>query len=186
MRAAAPVIAGLASCVLAGMAMAGVEPEVRIRETRQEYLVAARGEAELYERLRVGRGEMGHARGLTEGRLTITRNLTQTVDACIINAVVIELDITTMVPAWDPQADMPPALQRSWRSLSRMVYAHEDRHRQHLVDAAFAIRDAVAAIEPGASCLQVEAQLKRIVDREDMKRQLKDQVLDRQRQWPGR
>jgi predicted secreted Zn-dependent protease len=169
-------------CIVAfagAAAAASVEPELDVREVRQEYYVSAANEAELRERLRIGRGNWTHARGLTQGRLTITRNVTQTRGRCIVNAVAIELEITTTLPEWDPAVEMPPELRERWETFRALIGAHEDRHRENLMEAAFAMRDQVAAMAPQDLCMKVEAQLKRIVDRGEMKRRFADHLLDR-------
>ena len=186
-RRLACVFACACTWAVAGAVAAGpVEPRLTIRDTHDHYYVSAGSAAELRERMKIGRGKWAHARGLTRGRVVVTRSLTQEMDRCIINSVAIEVEITTTLPEWDPSARMPPELRQRWETFRASIVRHEDRHRENLTEAAFELRDGVAAILPRSSCMKVEAQLKRIVARADMKRRLADELLDRTGPAPGR
>ena len=181
-------VACLLACAFAAAVAAapiGVEPQLSIRDAHEPYYVSAGNATELRERMKIGRGEWAHARGLTRGRLVVTRNLTQEMDRCIVNSVAIEVEITTTLPEWDPAARMPPELRERWETFRASIARHEDSHRDNLTEAAFALRDEIATLQPQSSCMKVEAQLKRMVARADMKRRLADEMLDRHVIAPG-
>jgi len=162
----------------------GIEPRLTIRESLDSYVVSAATEAQLRARLKLDEDPGNHGRALTEGRFVVTRSIVQREGRCEVEDVTIELDIHTTLPEWTPGERVPARLRDTWDRFLAFITAHEERHRRHLLDAAFAMRDRIAAMPPKARCTQLEAALKLIVDSEDRKRRFADRMVDR-RGTPG-
>ena len=158
----------------------GTEPQFRIEETVDYYDVTARDRVELLGKMRVPGADdkFPHAHGLTRASFTIERKLTQKQDRCSIDTLGIHLGLHITLPRWALGVGMPQGLQKDWNNMRDLVTAHENRHRQNALDAAFAMRRGFAAIEPSARCDKVEAVLKRELDMALLKQQLADQFLD--------
>lgn len=179
----AVVMPCLVLAAVAGEPNASRKPPLGIEETIEHYDVRARDRIEMVENMRVpGAGNaFRHAHGLTRASFTVERMLTQESGRCRIDSLGIRLKLHITLPRWAPGVGIPKVLRNEWETMRELVVAHENRHKQHALDAAFAMRDRFASIEPSASCPRVEAMLQRELHAALLRQQLADQFLDQRR-----
>ena len=74
---------------------------------------------------------------------------------CRLQQVAITLQVTMTLPDWQPRHRADRLLQSHWPAFLAALTNHEMGHRANGVQAAFAVRDALAAVAPAESCQQL-------------------------------
>lgn len=74
---------------------------------------------------------------------------------CRLQQVQVSLEVTMTLPEWQPRHRADPLLKSHWPAYLAALTNHEMGHRANGVRAAFAVRDALAAVAPAASCQQL-------------------------------
>lgn len=65
---------------------------------------------------------------------------------CRIVDAQVRLDVTMLLPEWQPPAAAPVDLRRRWATFQRRPRAHEDRHRAIGLHAARGLADSLAGL----------------------------------------
>lgn len=74
---------------------------------------------------------------------------------CGLQQPAITLQVTMTLPDWQPKRRADSLLRSRWPVYLSALTNHEMGHRANGVRAAFAVRDALAAVEPADSCQQL-------------------------------
>jgi len=74
---------------------------------------------------------------------------------CQLQQVAITLQVTMTLPEWQPKHRADQLLKSHWPAFLAALTNHEMGHRANGVRAAFAVRDALAAVVPAESCQQL-------------------------------
>lgn len=156
-------------------------PELQIEERIEYYDVIAKDRVALVKALRVpGTDQDREVNGQTRAAFVIDRRFTQTPQGCVVNALSIRLELHIILPRWMPDASLPRGLEADWTWIRDRIVAHENRHKQHALDAAFAMRDGFSAAAQLHSCIEVERALNRAQVVALNGQQLRDRLLDQQ------
>jgi predicted secreted Zn-dependent protease len=73
---------------------------------------------------------------------------------CRLEQIAVTLQVTMTLPAWQPKRHADSLLESRWPTYLAGLTNHEMGHRANGVRAAFAVRDALAAVAP-SSCKQL-------------------------------
>jgi predicted secreted Zn-dependent protease len=71
---------------------------------------------------------------------------------CGLDHVKVELEVLMTLPEWHPKRHADPRLEQAWPGYLASLTGHEMGHRANGVKAAFAVRDALAAMAPMEDC----------------------------------
>jgi predicted secreted Zn-dependent protease len=71
---------------------------------------------------------------------------------CGLDHVKVELEVLMTLPEWHPKRHADPRLEQAWPGYLASLTGHEMGHRAYGVKAAFAVRDALAAMAPMEDC----------------------------------
>jgi len=71
---------------------------------------------------------------------------------CGLEHVKVELEVLMTLPEWHPKRHADPRLEQAWPGYLASLTGHEMGHRANGVKAAFAVRDALAAMAPMEDC----------------------------------
>lgn len=71
---------------------------------------------------------------------------------CSVGEVTLDLGVEMTLPEWEPKRHADSLLVQGWPRFLANLTAHEMGHRANGVRAAFAVRDAIEALEPMADC----------------------------------
>jgi predicted secreted Zn-dependent protease len=71
---------------------------------------------------------------------------------CGLQHVKVELEVMMTLPEWHAKRHADPRLERAWPGYLASLTDHEMGHRANGVKAAFAVRDALAAMAPTGDC----------------------------------
>jgi len=153
-------------------------PQLQIEERVEYYDVAASDRQTLIKKLGVpGEGNRG-AHGLTQAVLTTEIRFTQTPRQCVIDALAIRLELKVTLPRWAPGVALPRSVAKDWATIRDQIAAHEEKHKQNALNAAFAMRDGFASAAKAHDCRGVEAALRLVQARALNKQQMMDRLLD--------
>lgn len=173
----------IASSALA-MTAAGAEtrwPEIHVEERIEYYDVVAKDRPTLWNALRVpGLALDREASGQTNAAFVIDWRFTQTPQRCVINALSIRLELRIILPRWAPDAELPDGLESDWISIRDRIAAHENKHRQNALDAAFAMRDGFTTAMQRQDCIGVERAFNRVRVIALNNQQVRDRLVDQQ------
>lgn len=73
---------------------------------------------------------------------------------CRIVDTDVRLDVTTLLPRWQPPPAVSVDLRRRWATFLTRLRAHEDRHRGIGLQAAHQLADALAALDGERGCAE--------------------------------
>lgn len=143
-------------------------PPVNVDDSVVLYPITGRNAAELRAQLE-NHGPMaaepGHGR--TRSEFEIASTLEPTDGACHLDAASITLRTVITLPQWVDRRDASAEEADRWVESHALLSRHEAGHRRHAVDAAHALRDALAKLAPQRDCrtLQwaVDRELQRVV-----------------------
>ncbi len=156
-------------------------PQLQIEERIEYYDVIAKDRSTLVKALRVpGTKHDREVNGQTRAAFVIDRRFTQTPQRCVISALSIRLELHIILPRWTPDAALPSQLEEDWTSIRDRIVAHENKHKQNALDAAFAMRDGFSAAAEKQSCIEVEKALNRAQVVALNNQQFRDRLLDQQ------
>jgi predicted secreted Zn-dependent protease len=71
---------------------------------------------------------------------------------CGLEHVKVELEVLMTLPEWHPKRHADPRLEQAWPGYLASLTGHEMGHRANGVKAAFAVRDALAAMASMEDC----------------------------------
>jgi predicted secreted Zn-dependent protease len=96
--------------------------------------------------------------GYTQWSVRWTYQLsTQRGGHCSLGDLRIDLEVRMTLPEWQPKRHADRLLVQGWPRYLEKLTEHEMGHRDNGVRAAFAVRDAIAAIAPMADCGRLES-----------------------------
>lgn len=77
--------------------------------------------------------------------------------SCGLEHAQIALEVMMTLPEWHPNRHADPRLEQAWPGYLANLTGHEMGHRANGVKAAFAVRDALAAMAPMTDCQALAA-----------------------------
>lgn len=80
---------------------------------------------------------------------------------CRINSVRVNTDIKIILPAWQKPTNINPQLANQWSNYLHILTLHEYRHKQHGIDASYAIFNKLNSFPAYPSCNQLEQEANR-------------------------
>ena len=174
-------------CMCAGPATAvgepdnaSTKPQLIVEESTVYYSVHARNLEELISQLHVpDAGEQGRkAHGLTRSDLRLDGELTQASEGCQMSGYTIRLVLRMDLPRWDESMPMPRSLAEKWEEINDAIVRHERQHRQHALDGAARLLQALSTLESDRRCLHTSQAIRSAVQRMEAWRDLQDRLLD--------
>jgi predicted secreted Zn-dependent protease len=76
--------------------------------------------------------------------------------ACSINSFRATVDISSRYPRWVRTGDVPQSLAAKWDNYMKSLVAHENGHRNMVVEAATDLSRAVAELPPAPTCAELD------------------------------
>ena len=146
------------------------------------YDVYARRIDDLYAQIRVIRqlsGQTTDASGLTLTEMRLLPRIRLREGRCRLTDAQIQLSIRLVLPRWQPGSEVPNKLRDVWRRTERLVTEHEQQHRQNALDTAADLQQDLEQLSPTANCREMDLAVSRAFSRQQQRRSLRDQSLDR-------
>jgi len=152
-----PTVAAPASAADAAPVADGIP--VAIDEKLVNYTVAGDTASELYSQMDalgpIDQKEGKRFQGNTAWNIRWNyRVRSQPGGLCRLDQVSVNLQVTMTLPQWQPKRHADSLLKSRWPAFLSALTNHEMGHRANGVRAAFAVRDALAAMAPG-DCAQL-------------------------------
>jgi predicted secreted Zn-dependent protease len=135
---------------------------VRARAETVYYEVSGTSEADLAAALRT-RGPKVRGRqffGMTEWEVSAGYRPVTGAGACSIDALTVEVAVTTHLPRWARTPSAPRSLSRAWERFLRALTEHEHGHRALAEEAADAIRHRLATVT-ASTCERIDGEAQR-------------------------
>jgi predicted secreted Zn-dependent protease len=79
----------------------------------------------------------------------------ETSGLCRLQDIEVQLEVLMTLPDWRPRRHADQRLVQAWPHYLANLTGHEMGHRANGVRAAFAVRDALAGVDPAADCRQL-------------------------------
>lgn len=94
--------------------------------------------------------------GFTQWSVRWNYEMSQQADGtCSLETPTVALEVQMTLPEWEPKRHADHLLVQDWPVFLAKLTEHEMGHRANGVRAAFAVRDAIAAVAPMADCGQL-------------------------------
>ena len=137
------------------MASAEVPARVQVEEHVEYYRIQGRDLRELAVQMQLhGPAHSTSGRrtaGTTHWSITWTHRLSMRDGQCELESLDVDAVIRVTLPQWDGDRGNSPVV-REWRRFLASLELHEATHVRHGREAASAIRDAMVAAPPQATC----------------------------------
>ena len=130
----------------------------------------------------VDMGEAGHTKhsaALTQSSFVIEYVAEELEGFCKIQSYRVDVDITTSLPRWHPQAAPDERDMTKWLEAQTALHEHERTHQLISIDAAHRIYAELGLIEPQKSCGHLAFAVERIKLGQLSRMQWRDQAHDR-------
>jgi predicted secreted Zn-dependent protease len=97
---------------------------------------------------------------------------------CRLAGLELTLRITVTLPEWKPGPWASDALRTQWAATSERLARHEDGHRQHAIDAAHELHQALARLPPQESCQRAQRAADDLLRTAVARLRLRDSIYD--------
>jgi predicted secreted Zn-dependent protease len=156
-------------------------PTLLVTHLQRSYPVVGDEADELRDQLRVesqwDAADGGHA--LTRSQLEVNYEFERSRSSCRLVEVQVSLQVTTVLPVWEPSARAPRDLRNRWDRMLAGLTRHEEGHAGHAKAAAQELRVGLADLPKEAdSCRRIEAMAQRILFRVTTRLKFLDQRYD--------
>lgn len=149
---------------LYGMARAEVPARVQVEEHVEYYRIQGRDLRELAVQMQLhGPAHSATGRrtaGTTHWSITWSHRLGMRNGQCALESLDVDAVIRVTLPRWDGDRGGRPIV-REWRRFLTSLELHEATHVRHGREAASAVRDAMVAVPPQATCALLTGELAR-------------------------
>lgn len=153
-----------ATLIMVAALYAGTAQGIEIADRVEHYRVEGATARELTEQMQ-HRGPLNdvgqRANGLTHWQIEWTHASEMSDGACHLTALKVHIEVVTTLPQWQPPLQVKPSLIRQWEKFLIKLQQHEATHREHGLQAATAVREAVQAISPQVDCHLLERAIAR-------------------------
>ena len=105
-------------------------------------------------------GETGVIGGaLTKYRIVWQISMTFENSSCRAEDVNVDLDVTMLLPRWEPPAGVAPEVVQVWDRISALLREHEDGHHRLAIEAAREVRRRLGKAVRADSCGALKSRL---------------------------
>lgn len=160
--------------LLAVLGTDGGPPEsITVDDRIEYYRIEGRTARELVAQMEllgpVGSVTGRRAAGYTESEVAWEHSHEMREGACRLNYLDVSVTIVITLPEWVRPTRERPALAAQWKGFMANLREHEATHRQHGLQAAAAVRQAILAMPPHADCRSLERAIGKAA-RQEMRR----------------
>lgn len=129
-----------------------VQGEVTTLRREERYLLRGRTAADLVADLEQRRPRDERFTGWTRWKMKWRFEPNLSGGTCAVAVVDVDLELTTVLPAWEPPVDADPALVAAWDGYLRALEAHEAVHGALARSAADRVHQALSALPGQDDC----------------------------------
>lgn len=145
-------------------------PELTIIDHVEHYPVTGTTGRTIWAQLESRSAAYGKSRhGSTRSTFEVVSRLEAVNGLCRVLQQEIVVEITTVLPQWEPGRKVGSMLREQWDESFARLARHEAGHRQNVLEAAAALRESLTTLEPKKRCLSARAgidiELGRTLDR---------------------
>ena len=138
----------------------GPSESITVDDRVEYYRIEGRTARELVAQMEllgpVGSVTGRRATGYTQSEVVWEHSHEMREGACQLNYLDVSVTIVITLPGWVRPRRAPPALVAQWKGFMANLREHEATHRQHGLQAAVAVRQAILAMPPHADCRSLE------------------------------
>lgn len=133
-------------------------PELRVIDHAERYVVTGDTARSIRAQLesRSGAGEKSR-HGATRSTVEVISKLEEMDGSCRVLQQEIVVEITTVLPQWEPRRKVGAALRAEWEESFERLVRHEAGHRQNVLQATADLREKLASLQPHSRCLTTRA-----------------------------
>ncbi|MFD0739288.1 DUF922 domain-containing protein [Lysobacter koreensis] len=114
----------------------------------------------------VGSATGQRAAGYTDAQVSWRHAREMDDGACRLRELEVDVAIVTTLPEWVRPRNGRSGLAVQWKSFMAKLRAHEATHRQHGLQSAAAVREAILALPPQSDCRRLAQTIDRAARRE--------------------
>lgn len=161
-------------------------PGVIVTRSARTYPISGNDIGELRDRLRaqlnMDAAAGGHA--LTRSEIQVGYAFERSRGGCALIEAQVAVDVTTVLPSWEPDKPVPAALRLQWEQVRKALDTHEQGHADHALAASEELRQQLAQLPATApSCRDIESAAQRILFRVMTRLKFRDQRYDMRTQY---
>jgi len=97
-----------------------------------------------------------HWDGYTEWYVTWSYPYSITDEGCTLGRVEVKVDITFVLPQWNPPANVSPRLVEKWKDYLAALELHEEGHKEIAIEAGYEIWRFLNGLSSYSSCDELE------------------------------
>jgi predicted secreted Zn-dependent protease len=105
--------------------------------------------------------------------------------ACVIGDAAVVVGVAQMFPKWRGEAKGPSALRSRWKQFEDALRSHEDRHKQHAIQAGKDIEAAIRSAKPAGNCEDLDTAANAAAEKIVEKYRKLDEDYDRKTRYGG-
>lgn len=133
-------------------------PPVRIDDRVEHYTITGSSISRIDAQLRKHAESTENAdNGYTRSAFEVTSRLEPKQGLCRIAALEVKLNVTTLLPEWQPGHTAWREVRERWAKSLAILERHESGHRANALEAAQALRRTLLALVPKKNCQRVDA-----------------------------
>lgn len=76
---------------------------------------------------------------------------------CAMQSVVTQVEVTFTLPRWTGAGQAERSLRAHWKHYQAALQHHEEGHKQHGIEAGYAVQRSLSQLPRAASCTELEA-----------------------------
>jgi predicted secreted Zn-dependent protease len=151
----------------AGQAQIVAAPRLVTSSSEEYYTFEAGNITDIQQALysqgpRIG-NSLEHSIAVTNYELYVTWQMTQTLQTCRVDDVVVNLNIDYTYPEWTPIGTPESQVFGEWERFMEHVIAHEEHHGEIALQCAQDLITLLQNFQPGPTCSQAQVSLDKLV-----------------------